>query len=838
MQPDQISNRSASSQNQEMQAAPDVPSQTSSGPARDGSAKAFTSGQIAGFLGLSGWAVRKWLRNVPAEKLSTRAGQAAKGWALAVLPAKWQSALAAIAKRKGYRVPEDMLSDERSALWIPPVPFAQIPERFQGEAIQWRNALMPILPDQQKADPGELCKRGLEECRRVFGREVAESTWRQHFDLAVRRDNGFEEWARTEIYTPAEAFEHSGARRSARAAIEAEDLAELTAAFSQVANPSKLTVEDRDFIWAALQKSQAPRNALLDYAFSSLPGLARTRKALAKAFRRKLKSPQDGRPGKSGRPGTALCPKCKPLMTGTSRDLDGDMAQAWRRLHLEKKLCAKCTGLWHYDVRSNKSYVPLAVRNQVGPDVASALASRHGPKWARLVSPYVLRRRDIGPGDVFEGDDVTWNHEFYLWDTDERGKPYVGRGECLLFLDRTSWYPVGYRLIAGGVDATGKQIAARYTGVDIRLGVLHVHDRVGLPRLGFQFENGIWKSRLVAGRSIKGWQSNKWREFERGLNEEGIMLGGGKSTIRHALPGSPRTKIIERMIRAVQERMRPLPGFVGFNHREYKPELLNDFLRRVMTGKEHPGDMFLSLKQFRDTLDSELMAYAQEPQNGQWLPGVCPAEVWKNGIGQFAGVADKPLRKLPPSARHLLATHWRSVQVTGQGIRFEVGSRPRVFWGDELIPWKYKMLPVRWNIEEPELLHCLPPGGTPFTMIARELNSWTASPPELSKTGADRNRWIQHGRAISDNLPHPFLSSVTRDTEHSAAVHAEGEAIMRATEEHRRQKAAVVNESRRLARLAGTLGMSVPSGQTVTARAIEARKRRLARAETTPEIQL
>ena len=829
MQPGEILNRTGSIEGVDFTALEcGMQACGNSGPAPDAcSENIFTAGQIAGFLGLSGWAVRKRLQHEPAKKLPTPGGQTANGWVWAVLPAEWQNTLAAIAKRKGYRCAGEMLSDKSAAPWAPPVPLAEVPERFQAEAIEWRNALMPILPRQHDTDPGELCQRGLAECRRVFGRDVAESTWRRHFDLAVKRDNGLEQWGRLEIYAAEEAFQHSHAQRPARAMIEAGDLAELTDAFSQVANPSSPTVEDGDFIWAALIKSQAPREAVLDYAFSALPGLARTRKSLAKTFRRKLKAPKDGRPGKSGRPGAALCPGCEALVTGAAVDLDGDIAQAWRRLHLSKKLCQKCVGLWHFDVRSNKSYVPLAVRNQVGPRVAVAVPWRHGPKRVRLLSPYVLRRRDIGPGDIFEGDDVTWNHEFYLWDTDESGRPYVGRGECLLFLDRGSWYPLGYRLIAGEVDQSGRQRPAHYTGVDIRLGVLHVHDRIGLPRLGFQFENGIWKSRLVAGRSVRGWRFNPWRNFESGLNGEGIILGTKGPAVRHALPGNPRTKIIERMIRCTQERMRSLPGFVGFNHREYKPELLDDFLRRVDAGKEHPREMFLSFKEFRDVLDGELMAYAAEPQNGQWLPGVSPVEVWKNGIGQFPGIASSPLRKLAPSARHLLSTHWRSVGVTERGIRFEVGSRALVFWADELIAWKHKTLPVRWNIEEPELLHCLPPGGIPFTMKLRELDSSTATAAELSRTGADRNHWIRNGKALFDNLPHPFLRQITRDTEHGADVHAEGEAISQATEQHRVRKNADVRETKRLGALAGALG--VPAGVKNPERAIAAAQRRLAR---------
>ncbi|MCX6924214.1 MAG: hypothetical protein NT154_13530 [Verrucomicrobia bacterium] len=169
------------------------------------------------------------------------------------------------------------------------------------------------------------------------------------------------------------------------------------------------------------------------------------------------------------------------------------------------------------------------------------------------------------------------------------------------------------------------------------------------------------------------------------------------------------------------------------------------------------------------------------------------------------------------------------MNVTEQGIRFEVGSRPLVFWGDELIPWKHKSLPVRWNIEEPDLLHCLPPGGTPFTMKLRELNSWTATQDELSKTGADRNRWTRSGKAIFDNLPHPLVSQIVRDTEHSAEVHEVGAEIQRQTDEHRGQRAVDEKDRRRLAALAGTL--NIPQGIKNPERAIAAEQRRMKRAQ-------
>ncbi|MCX6922462.1 MAG: hypothetical protein NT154_04500, partial [Verrucomicrobia bacterium] len=156
-----------------MPAPLDTPSQADPSPAPDGChAKLFTAGPLANFLGLSGAAIRKRLQNAPSAKVPTPGGQTANGWALADLPQDWQEMLGTVAKRKGYSLAGAMLSDESAAPWVPPVRFADVHERFQGEAMQWRNALMPILRCQHETDAGELCKRGMEECRKVFGRDI------------------------------------------------------------------------------------------------------------------------------------------------------------------------------------------------------------------------------------------------------------------------------------------------------------------------------------------------------------------------------------------------------------------------------------------------------------------------------------------------------------------------------------------------------------------------------------------------------------------------------------------------------------------------------------------
>ena len=206
-----------------------------------------------------------------------------------------------------------------------------------------------------------------------------------------------------------------------------------------------------------------------------------------------------------------------------------------------------------------------------------------------------------------------------------------------------------------------------------------------------------------------------------------------------------------------------------------------------------------------------------------------PSEAWNNGIGRFPGMGSKALHKLPDTARHKLSTHCRQIRVGEQGIRFEVGSRRLVFWGDEAIPYKNTIIPVRWNLEEPELLHCVPPGRPVFTLKLRELPSSTATREQLAEAGRARHNWSASGRILFDGMKHQSISAIAIDSDYGAEVHAEGEAIMRATAEHRAETKAAKAEQRRLDGLSGTL--NIPSDVKNRERAIAAALRRKARAE-------
>lgn len=794
----------------------------------------FTAAEIALKLAITKQAVRKLIGDVPPCGTVKVKGQDSVAWTLPALPPSVRSRIAAAPQRKNFRSDEEFLASDLTP-WTPPLPFNQLPQQAQAEAAQWRDILEDLLARQHATPAGELVVAGIEATKRILGQPVSEDTVRRRFDLAVERDRGFGQWTRLDLYVSPSAYQAAQSATAAALHIPPSTLwPDLPDRLDELESKLAPTAEDVAHLFdAAFRQLQALldsnvgtlrecklKSRLAEILLNAVPSLARTEAALRRNFDRKLTAWRAGgktweavldRRDESGRKAKQLCTACREQVKGAAVSLDGDLAQAWRRLILPPKLggiradgkglCDTCAGLWHFDVRCRKSYVPESVRADLAPEIAPLLIHRHGPKAAKLASPYVRRDwNDIGPGDWFEADDVTWNHMF--WDQDAMGRPYVGRGECLVLVDRRTDYLIGYLLIAGEVDADGNQIAARYSATHVRRLILRGHDAVGLPHQGLVFENGIWAARLIDGEPVRGWEFNSWQRTEHGLRDPRLGLA-----VRHAEPGNPRSKIIEGIFGRVQNRMRPQSGFVGFSERTDKREAVQDLLRRVRAGNEHPGNEFLSMAEFTRLLDAEIMAFVREPQNGQRLPGVSPMEAWTNGIGGKSGIAARPLRKLPNGARHLLATHRRMVPVTSQGIRLRIGSGPvRVFWEDALLPYQHRQIEIAVNLEEPELLHCLPEKGEPFTLRERVLPSSTATREELADTSAARRHHVKASRVAVDNLPHPLRTNIVRDEATDAATKAQGEFIDAETAAHREAKREVEKNERRLQKIEASSG--------------------------------
>lgn len=758
----------------------------------------FTALQIARASGISRQAVHSRLKSI--EETSV--------WRFDELPFDWQQEITRRAVKRGFQEGTAFLAGLPLVPWRSPLPWDKVSPKEQAKAEKLKSAMRRALTLRgEGVKSSELEQIGMADYQVVFGYPLKDSRhWRRLLVRTVDRDGGEENWEAPELYLDDRAFIIAAPRRNELCnEYQHRDLDEV---FDVLENRESPTAEDRAMLWDAVfahyeelvvslpdstdgnRERRLIKVSLVSYLFRAFPGsICATVKSLRNRFDEKFeqwraggRAPQaliDKRSENSGKTGRKLCVKCRPILIGAAVELDGDLSQAWRRLQLGGKLCAECAEIGSFDVRRNKSEVPKTVRADVTPDIQDAVIHRRGPRHARLQSPYVRRNwSDIGPGDWAECDDMTPNHvthgsiEVLTWDNDKSGHPYVGRMEVLVQIDRRTDYPWAYLIIMGDpATSLAPQRKATYSSVHCRLLFLHGHDRIGLPHSGggFYLENSVWASRLIDGEQMQCWSSNPWQRTEMGLKDPRIGL-----KVCHALPGNPRSKVIERVFLSVQNRMRCQPGFVGFNERTDKREVMEDFIRRVKSGKEHPGNQVPEVSVFRKLLDGELMAHATEVQNGDRLPGVSPIEAFHNGIDGHKGIKDRPLRNLGASARFLLSTHERLVPVTDKGVTFKVGGTEFVFWGDELKPFKHRQVIARFNFEEPELLTCQGPDGQPFTMKARTLPSTTATKEQLAESGRDRASWMRSGKVLFDNLPHPLRTFTINDNEQNDETKALG----------------------------------------------------------------
>lgn len=797
-----------------------------------GSGKLHTATKIARAAGLTRQAVYTRMQ----------IASHADAWLFTALPLEWQLAITKRGVTRGFQNGEDFLSSLPDP-WRCPLPWVRVDATHQQKAVRLQKALLRSLHLREQGRAGaDVESAGLEDFRQEFGYQISARHWRRIFQRTLDRDAGEENWQRLELYLDERALRKPKARAEvAKVEYKHRDLDEVLAAMENRAKP---TLSDKCYLWDAVcrhyeeltdvlpdtpagnRERRLVRASLAQYLFTAFPSgaLAATEYSLRRRFEEKLatwrengRTPEalsDKRPANSGKFGRKLCGECRLLVVGGAVDLDGDLSQAWRRLQLGKQLCKECAGIGTYDVRVRKSEVPKSVRADVTPDILTALPHRRGPKHVRLCSPYVRRSwDDIGPGDWAECDDMTPNHvthgmvETFTWDTDPDGRPFVGRMEVLFQIDRRTDYPWAYLIILGDPStAFSAQRKATYNSVHCRLLFLRGHDSLGLPHSGggFYLENGVWASRLVGGPRITEWEDNPWQRTEMGLRDPRIGL-----TVRHAQPGNPRSKVIERSFLSTQNRMRCQPGFIGFNERQDKREVMDDFIRRVKAGKEHPGNEVPAVEEFRKLLNAEMMAHAEEPQNGERLPGVSPMEAFHNGIGGRPGIKARALRQLGANARYLLSTHERVMPVTGQGIKYKIGGSEFVFWSPELEPYQHREIITRFNFEEPELLTCQPANGEPFIVKARILPSTTATKEDLQEAAKARASWTRRGKLLYDTLPHPFRVSITRDNEQTVETRATGEFINAEMQAARREASQRKREETIAGRKTTALGLSL-----------------------------
>lgn len=730
-------------------------------------------------------------------------------WPFIALPLEWQLAITERGVKRGYKDGEDYLQSLPEP-WRSPLPWDQVTRIHQQKALRLQKALLRCmqLRDEGKSNP-EIETVGLSDFKLQFGYSISARHWRRLFNRTVERDAGEENWQRLEVYLDERAFRKPKARvEVVRAEYKHRALDETLCSLENREAP---TVADREFLWDAVlrhyeqltdgltdtPKGNAERRlvkaSLAHYLFGAFPAgtLSATEESLRRRFDEKLnqwraggRTPaalQDKRPFKSGKFRQADFAEDLKKIRNLAIQLDGNESLAHRMLRERGELSQAFCDHYELDHRANKSAVPKLVRDAVGAEVEMTLPLRRGPWQARMQGPYIPRDwSGVKPGDWYSADDVTWNHYFKEQQPD--GRWTIMRGECLVMADLRTGYPLDFLLIPG-----------KYNGEHIRSLVLKVHDRLGLPRNGFYFERGVWGSRLITGDRRQGTPVH-WREAENGLCSAGLRLD-----VKHAT--TPRAKPIEGLFHILQDRMRCIPGFVGFNERTENFERIQQQISRAHRGDPEALSQFPTSTEWASNISQVLEEFAHDPQNGKMLEGRSPAEAWTSEV------RNHPLRQLPEDARYVLSTHQKRLTVRQEGIILTIRGKRFAYYNEHTGPLIGREVLAFYNLELPEILTVCDLNRQNYFSVRRvELPAMSASPEELAEANRLRSAHMAHAKAVFGDVKHDLISTVSRDSEHSETTKELGRFVQEQTSEAIQAKSNSTRATNRATRKAAIAG--------------------------------
>lgn len=774
----------------------------------------FTAAQIAKASGMSRQAIYSGLKKV--QTFGDLRDSAA--WCFTDMPLNWQMDITRRAVKRGFENGEQFLRALPAAPWKAPVSWDRVPAKEREKAVRLQKAMARALA--LRADPAisasAVESAGLDDFKAVFGYPISARHWRRLLSRTVERDGTEENWQRLDIYLDDRAF----VAMKAGGKVSQNDYQHqaLCEVFSQVQDRLHPTAEDRQFLWDAIfrhyecltedlpdtsngnRRRRIVKASIVHYVWQAFPAgtICATEKSLQNRFNEKLvlwrdsgrsqAALRDHRPIKSGNFAKARFEEDLAKIRNLAIQLDGNESLAHRMLRERGELSPAFCETYPYNPRLGKSALHGSIRNAISSDVEMCLPLRRGPWQARMRGPYIPRDwSDVKPGDWFCADDVTWNHYFRVMTPS--GQWDVLRGECLLMNDLRTGYPVGFLLIPG-----------KYNGEHVRSLCLRVHDQVGLPRLGYYFEKGVWASRLITGDRRQGTPVH-WREAENGLCSSGLGM-----EVRHAT--TPRAKPIEGLLRILQERMRCIPGFVGFNERDYDAERIQAQIQRAKHGDKQALLKFPTAEEWSAKISEVLEAFSRDPQNGKMLQGMAPSEAWTEEI------ARRPLRQLPENARYILSTHQKKVCVRQEGIVLTIRGRRHCYFNEHTGPLIGKDVIAYYNLELPELLTVSDMNRQNYFTVRRvELPAMSATKEQLEEVNQLRKAHMAHAKAIFGEVKHHIVANIVRDNQQSEESNKLGLFVSKETTNGKAAKSEMERKMRKVREKAAAHGIKVTAAR-------------------------
>jgi cell wall assembly regulator SMI1 len=412
--------------------------------------------------------------------------------------------------------------------------------------------------------------------------------------------------------------------------------------------------------------------------------------------------------------------------------------------------------------------MPSCVRNVVRPMIAASKKEHLGPHASRLALPSIHRKWEpLAAGASYTSDDVTLNHYVYDWHEEGEyefdGRRFnVIRPQFLPVVDERTGNPLGFSL-APAPNYNSWQIRTLMTRICMR-------PEIGLPFERFLFELGIWKSRNVQALA-------QWASIDESFHRNGIAL-----KLRHAT--TPKAKVIERVILTLQNLDEYAPGYIGRCEQRVKYERVEDFLEKLKRYGQplkpgvNPADMLMSTDECATMLSEVMQRFAGEPQNGEMLDGISPAEGWRElSDGRVHDV-------LPESLRFILGTAESKQTVTSEGIVLRIGNRKHYYCGSaQLGALQGEKVCVRYNPELPEQvivshLATDPRGLHPFAVpLFHRVSAINATAEEFRNARDHQARFVSYGRALYRELPPKSNVTICHAKIGSPELRAVGEAI-------------------------------------------------------------
>lgn len=796
----------------------------------------YCASQFAAALGVTPRAIKLRLeKNLPDGTAKMR-GQTAKAWSLAALPASLTAELTALSQTRGFAAVAQIL-EQPAAPWQPARPWHSIPQPFRDRAEQLAQALAPVLARQHELSGPDLMDQAAMRYRQEFRHEITDDKLRYIMDRATRRDNGFAQFQRPELYLDDAAFhEAPGA-----GALEWKALHQpLEATIATIEHPSSPSLDDVAFLFHAAfahfeslvqdhpstGQQRAIKHSLVNYLYRNVPGIYRPQAASASDDKdkpllsvrrlfnlnysqwtiggRTVDALRDRRITNSGRKGYECVP-CEKLILRAAAGFRGphgklgNVDMAVYQLTQKQLLCPACTSLLM------KGQLPSAMRKRVTPNTLQ-VASLKGPDALRKIGPTKhCDWSDSQAGDRFVIDDMTTNE--LAWDEVD-GQIISGQVQLLFTEDELSAYPLPFIMYFGAPNS-----------LTIKKALMAVFTHIGMPHVALVTERGVFNNRMLAGdRRTK--HLLPFKELEAGLkkffgfapmnDEELRSIRTSQLGLRDPAYGlkihqatSPQAKSVERSFYELQKNTSILPAFGGFNQRFEKSKAMGDFDRRVAAGNEHPGNERLHLSDLRRNYERIMHEIANRPIKGMRHRGRAPLEVWQEAV------ARRPFRKMPAEIECLMASHRiPDVKITGKGIRIALSKFEDAFYYNEHTgPLVDQRVTVYLNYDLPGYIHIENPKTRAMLKVERSLtNRRTATADEMAAANHARRAHINGALSEIGNIANPLTSWITRDHDHTPEDKARGQAIGEAKSQHEETETKRQRGQRRIEALAQQRG--------------------------------